>query len=232
MDTDKKMWHEKTVCLKDDKVVVKLFEEDGSFKKSILVPTIYYPLNGKYTVFHYKNTEKIENEEVLRIFDNVKYSIGHCYSNARTLVMELKEAGYDAKSYVGWLFTEKNEFPIHHCWVILDDKFLLDLSDDFTVMLSGKNKENFKNLSYEETQQAICSFHLAVAKVPNRTRCYPVGKPTSFLFYIGCECDPEEGILIYRRLLKQFPNHECQRNCDINGYNATQKVLKEVGLMK
>lgn len=231
--SDNKMWHEKHVTLKENRAVVKLHNEsNGEFLKSIIVPTVYYPLNGNYEVFHYKNTEQVMDEAILKAFDKIKYSIGHCYQNTELLVSELRKQGYDAKSYVGWLFVGLGQIPIHHCWAVLDGKYVLDLSDDYTQMLSGENGKNFKDAkNIEEERYIIASFHESARNVENHIRCYPVGIPTPFLYYVGCECEPEEGRRIYQRLMRTFPDHECQRNCDSSGYNATQRVLKDAGLM-
>lgn len=228
-------WHESCVRLKDDRAVVKLYHEDGTFKTSIVVPTEYYPLssgNVPYEVFHYKNTEPVTDEAVLNIFDDCTYKIGFCYTNTQGLVAKLKAAGYDAKAYCGWLFTSKGEIPVHHCWCVLDGKHVLDLADDYTVMLTGENGERFKKVSsIEEKRELIASFALAARKTKNRVRCQIVGVPTPFLYYVGTECDPEKGRECYNALIRKYPDHECQRNCDQTGLNATQKVMKQHGLM-
>lgn len=227
-----KKWYKEYITLKENKAIVKLYDAENRFVKSVIVPTIQYPLNGKYKIFHCENTEAVKDEKVLEIFDSVKYKIGHCYTNVGILVGRLQNAGYDAKSYAGWLFTGKGEFPVHHCWVVLDGKSVLDLSDDFTAMLSGKNADNFrKTMSKKEMAETIASFQMAARTQKNHIRCYPVGIPTGFLLYIGCECDPEEGRKIYQDLIKNFPNHDCERNCDNSGLNETQRIMREAGLM-
>lgn len=224
-------WFEERVRFKEDKAVIKLANVDGSFKKSVILPTDYYPLNGKYEVFTCGNTKQTMDEGVLEIFDKVKYRIGHCYSNTSNLISRLKKHGYDVKSYVGWLFTSEQEFPVHHCWAVLDGNILLDLGDDFTMMLTGANGENFKDdLSKEEVRELMVSFQLAASRVPNSVRCYPVGRVTPFLLYVGCECSPEEGSVIYNNLIFKFPDHECQRNCDASGLNALQRAMREAGM--
>lgn len=224
------MWHKKQIRLKNDKVVVKLYEEDV-FKKSVIVPTVYYPLNGNYEVFHYENTEKVADENVLKIFDSMKYRVGHCYQNTDALVTALRDAGYDAVAYVGWLFVCGWDYPVHHCWCVLDGKYVLDLSDDYSVMM-GLNAKAWENVKTKEEQiELIASFTAEAKKHPHSIRCAPVGTPTPFLYYVGCPCDPEEGRKIYQRLIRDYPDHECQRNCDKNGLNQTQKRLKELGLM-
>lgn len=226
-------WHEECAREKPDKVVVKLRDGNGAFMKSIIVPTVMYPLNGKCEVFTYRNTKRVEDEAILSCFDSVQYKIGRCYSNAERLVEALKNAGIDAVPYVGWLFVANGETPIHHCWVVVNGNSILDLGDDYTVMLSGENAKHFENVqSIEEKRELIACFQLAARNVKNRQRCYPVGTPTPFLYYVGSPCGPDEGRGIYRRLLQAFPGHECERNCDANGLNATQKVFAQHGLME
>lgn len=226
-----RMWHEECVILKDDRVIVKLKNYDGGFKGSVIVPTSYYPLNDKYRIFTYKNTEQLTDENVLKIFDNVKYHIGRCYANAAELCDLLVKAGYNAKTYVGWLFTAITEYPVYHCWVVLNDNIVLDLSDDFTAMLMGSNAENFANKSKDEEREVIASFQAAASKVPNSIRCSPVGTPTPFLFYVGSECSADEGLRIYRNLTKKYPDHESVSNVGSDGYNATHRFLKNAGVM-
>ena len=143
---DAVFWHETHARFRDSRAVIKLLNKDGSFNKSIMIPTVSYPLNGKYEYFTYKNTEPVTDEAVLKIFDETKYRIGFCYTNVEELLGRLKASGYDAKSYVGWLFTGATEYPVHHCWVVLNGNMILDLADDMSVMLSGQNGECFKNV--------------------------------------------------------------------------------------
>jgi len=227
------MWYEDAVKIKDKQVIVKLYDEENKFIKSIVLPTQYYPLNDNPEVFHYKNTQKLKDETIARMFNKIKYIIGHCYTNTENLVRELREEGIEAKSYVGWLFTEKGQTPIHHCWVVVNGNTILDLSDDFTVMLSGENGNNFDRLETKiERAQMIASFQQAAREVENSIRCSPVGTPTPFLFYIGCECEPDKGREIYRNLIQQYPNHECKRNVDEDGYTDAQKIMRDRGLME
>ena len=224
-------WHDKCAFQRPDRVVVKLRDESGAFLKSVIVPTIMYPLNGKCEVFTFRNTKKVEDEAVLACFDSVQYKIGRCYDNVERMTKALKDAGYNAVSYVGWLFTSNNQFPIHHCWTVLDGHSVIDLCDDFSVMLGGKNGELFKNAKGPVLRGLIASFTSAARKEKNSARCFPVGTPTPFLYYVGSPCEPEKGREMYCRLVSDFPGHECERNCDASGMNAMQRVLAQYGLM-
>lgn len=226
-----KFWHEEIVRIKADRIIVKLRNKDGTFLESVVIPTTYYPLNGECKVFHYKNTKRVTDQKILDIFDQVKYKYGFCYDNSERLVEELRKNGFDAKPYVGWLFVSDSEYPIHHCWVVINGDEVLDLSDDFTSMLSGKNGERFKGKTREEARELSIDFAIAAQRVKNSVRCFPVGVPTPIMLYIGCECDPAQGRIIYNRLICEYPRHKCERNCDARGLNATQRILKSRGLM-
>lgn len=226
------MWYDEQVMTKEKKVVVKLRNKDGSFKKSCIVPSATYPLSGAYEIFHCKNTELITDENILSVFNSVEYKIGKCYTNTEQLLSALSAKGIEAKSYVGWLFVSAHEYPIHHCWVVVNGKSILDLSDDYTVMLSGKNGANFQNINnVQEERQLLADFQTEAKKYPNSVRCYPVGIPTNFFYYVGCECDSNKGRSMYQQLMKEYPNHEAERNVDRNGYNKTQSLFRDLGLM-
>lgn len=226
------MWYENEnyVKLKTDKVIVKLRDKEDNFFKSIIIPTSMYPLNDKYEVFSYKNTKQITDENVLSCFDSIEYKIGRCYDNTTRMTSALKEKGYNAVSYVGWIFAGYREFPVHHCWTVINRESVIDLADDFTVMLSGENGKQFEKADENKTKELLVSFVKAGKSVKNSQRCFPVGIPTQFFFYVGCPCEPEKGRDIYSKLMKKYPSHECEANCDKNGVNPTQQILAKHNL--
>lgn len=219
------MWYDdnKTVIQKEDRVVIKLREDDNTFIKSIIIPTEYYPLNDKYQMFTWKNTQEVTDKKILDVFDKVSYEIGRCYRNSAVLLERLKEAGYDAKSYCGWLFVGQGETPIHHCWIMIDNS-IIDLSDEFT-MYALQCRESFG--SEKDAREAFIGFHMENRKRKNSERCCPVGVPAPNMLYVGCECNPENGRTLYRELMKRFPEHECEANCNAKGENITQIALRE-----
>lgn len=226
------MWYEESLRLKPDKAIVKLRNADGSFMKSIAIPSAAYPLNGKYTVFHCENTEPVTDEQVLALIDEAAFRNGHCYSNTAGVVSKLQAAGYDASAYVGWLFTSESQFPAHHCWCVLDGRHVIDLSDDFTLMFSGSNGDRLRTAKgLEDARRLMVSFALWSKQFPNHERCAPVGSPSPILLYVGCKCDPEDGKEIYRELMKKFPYHECRRDLNSDHINPTQKMMQTAGLL-
>lgn len=226
-------WWETAIRCKPEKVVVKLWNDDGTFKDAINVPTDYWPLNGKYEVFHWNNTEHLRNEPILSVIDSQEYRIGHCYTNATATTKALLDAGYDAKTYAGWLFPGKGEYPIHHAWTVLEGKYVIDLSDDFSIKLYEGNREIFENAkSKEERDDLLVDFTKWASQYPHSKRCMPVGKPSWILLYVGCECDRELGIRIYNALTARYPTHPCNEKVRYsNGMTMVQKKLADAGLM-
>lgn len=229
--TEQSVWWKKNVRITPDRVSVKLRNQDGSLMQSILLPTLLYPVPGLPEVFTSENTVPITDQGVLNVFDSVRYHIGACYSNTKTLVDALRLEGYPAVPYVGWLFVNGWGFPIHHCWAVLGNA-VLDLADDFCVMLSGHNGDAFQNAeSMEKVRELIVSFAKAAAKEKNSIRCSPVGRPASFLFYVGAPYQPENGARDFRRLMRQFPNHEAYLNKDSSWLSPVQRMMRDAGLM-
>lgn len=197
-------------------------------KRKLIVPSDYYPVNGKREVFTFKNCVPVDDEKILEAFDEVQYKIGYCYQNTLALVKKLKEKGIEAKPYVGWLFTGNHEYPVHHCWCVVDQS-VLDLSDNWLLPYSPEFKEFAKQFS--DSKEAFASFMKEAMKMENHVRCQLVGLPSPSLYYVGTECDPEKGIEIWQNLLGKYPLHECQRNCDSEGFNKTQRYLQKMGVM-
>lgn len=227
------MWFKDCCILKSDRVIVKIKNIDSSFKESIVIPTVYYPLNkNEYKVFTSENTEILEDEKILDIFDDIEFNIGQCYGNSDNLTCLLKENGYDAKTYVGWLFVSEKEYPVHHAWVVVNDKYVLDLSDSYMLMAFKMSSDELENKDEQFIRKKFIDFQKSVQKMKNSERCYPVGAVTPFLFYVGTECSGKEGLFIYKDLVKKYPNHNTIKNCDINGYNKSHLLMKDIGIMK
>lgn len=217
---------------KPNKVIAKIRNRDGSLKSSVVIPTDYYPLNkNEYKIFHSGNTAEVTDENVLKLIDKVTYKIGHCYHNADEVANILKQNGHNVKTYVGWLFIGEHQLPVHHCWVVLNENQIVDLTDDFTMMFGRWNGKCFREKSLTEARELLVDFSKWSKGLRNSERCFPVGTPTDGFYYVGTECAPIEGIKLYQELIRKYPNHECQRNCDNKGYNKTQRMLKDNGLM-
>jgi hypothetical protein len=221
-------WYETQARLKPDKVVVKLRDNDGRFMQSIIIPTVMYPLNGPYQVFHAGNTVRTEDPDMLAVIDTVRYQIGHCYTNTKHVVDALRKAGFDAVSYAGWLFVGE-QTPIHHCWAVVNGKVIVDLCDDYPMQKVVC--PNIDQLHGDEVKQAAADFIRGSRHWPNSVRCCPIGQPTPWFYYVGCPCEPNAAAQIWMKLIKDYPNHECRRDQFPESRSETQQYLHEQGLM-
>lgn len=221
-------WYETQARLKTDKIVVKLRDDDGRFMQSIIIPTVMYPLNGPYQAFHAGNTVRTEDPAMLTAIDTVKYQIGHCYTNTLHVVDALRNAGFDAVSYAGWLFVGE-QTPIHHCWAVVNGNIVVDLCDDHPMQKAVY--PNIDQLHGDELKQTFADFVRNSRHWPNSVRCYPIGQPAPWLYYVGCPCEPQAAVQIWAKLIKEHPNHECRRDQFPNSMSETQHFLYKQGLM-
>lgn len=222
------VWFEPYLRVKPDKVVVKLYDKPGVFKAAVNIPSVMWPLNGPYELYHANNTEFITDKSVLDIIDAQPYKIGHCYSNAGNVTQALVKAGYDAKTYVGWLFCSIREWPIHHTWTVLDGKYVIDLADEFA--LASYNHDKFEAAkSEEERRELYVDFHLWASQYPHSQRT-AAGRTSPNLLYVGCECSPEVGKMMYKSLVAMYPNHPCCERVGADDLTPMQRQLKARGI--
>ena len=215
--------------IKPEKVVIKLYD-DNKFKAAVNIPSVMWPLNSHYELFHCYNCSTIESQKVRDIVNAVPYQIGHCYSNTENIVTALKEAGYDVKSYCGWLFTAPGTYPIHHSWAVLDGCHVIDLADDNELLMA--NHERFAEATTSEERTAMMvDFTKWSLGYKHSDRCYPFGIPSRRFLYVGCPCDRVEGIHIYNQLCLNFPRHPCNEKVRYpNGMTRVQAALQKEGI--
>ena len=219
--------------------MIKLHDDDGRFVAAYNIPSVYWPLNGPYEVFHFENTYSFEEEsEMIAVFNEQEYMIGYCYDNTKRLSNALRNKGIDVKTYCGWVFIS-NTIPLHHCWAVATDeeghKTVLDLScDNYQMHLWFEQREQTDPgwLDHGDPREKVAEWlAYALKNLSHAQRCYPCGVLPPTHLYIGCECDPQTGIQMYRNLVERFVDHQCIRNLNTNGYNPTQWILKQKGLM-
>lgn len=213
-------WYTGHTTEKPDKVVIKVYDRVGKFKESIICPSVYYPLSGKYEVFNYTNTHLIgdseEDQRILTIFDKIPYKVGHCYVNADAMTKALCEAGYKAQTYVGWMLTQ-NEV-VHHAWTVLwvhDRPSVLDLADYLTEM--DKMIPPDEKMPIEQLREKMADATVKLMQRPHHERCAPVGIPTPFYYFVGSPSNEAEGRALFRKLVAQFPDHPCMARVNKNG---------------
>ena len=94
--------------------------------KDIIIPSAMWPLNGKTgIVLSHDNTVPCKDDGIRSVFDGMQFTVGGCYHNAFILREALRNAGYQADTYAGWLFVG-DTIPAHHCVVILNEDTVLD----------------------------------------------------------------------------------------------------------
>lgn len=215
---------------KPQKAAVRLLAKDGGLFTTVKIPSALWPLNGSCEAFHCDNGVPISDEDVIRIVDAVPYKIGKCYSNAEAAAKALRAAGYDARTYVGWMFPNPREYPMHHAWVVLDGNSVIDLSDDFDLM-NGNAHVFAQATTPEELMQMNVAFKAWATSHPHSKRCEPLGVPSRSVLYIGCECSIEQGINIRKKLLSACPNHPGFNPMNGEGLTETQQLMKVHGLI-
>lgn len=226
-------WTQKKIKVREDKVVVKLYDDNENFVRSIITPTILYPLTkGIIRTFTYDNTEFITNKDIVALIDTVEYKIGKCFNNCERLINVLNEHNFDVKSYAGWLFLE-NEIPVWHNWLVINENQIIDLAntDDKYSTESFLKNRNIKELSIDEQEKEILSYFEMLKELVNSERCM-MGKANKLFFYVGTECSPTLAFKFYDNLLNEYPEHESYSNCNKKtGLNQTQSLLAENGLL-
>lgn len=222
------VYKSKNVRISEDRVSVKIRDEKGKIIDRVIIPTDYYPLPGNnMQIFTKNNTEVITDRALLDLIDAVEYKRAGCYENTRNLLDVLNEKGCDVKSYAGWSFVSECNYPVHHCFVVVDDKHIIDLADDIEALyeymqeVKVKSKEDFieKSIEYQKNN------------AKNTDRIKYVGRCSEVFLHIVSEQSPEEAKALYTELIQKYPNHKVVSNIsDGSGLNSTQLVMKEAGL--
>lgn len=195
---------------KENKVVVKLYEDD-TFLQSVIIPTSKYPLSSNdFKVFSCENTEIITDKNILNIIDSVKFELGHCYLMADKLVSALRD--YHAEMYSGWRFSG-DVLPVHHSWCIIEDKYLIDLSDmDDDLMQYIKTHVGTFDKNMQLPKEFYIEYMKKATELKNTERITHIGRVSERAFYVGSKDNMENAKQIYRNLITKYPDHEIIRN--------------------
>ena len=218
-----------------NKAKVELYSQDGTYNGRVTIPSERYPLIDKtsFRVFNTDNCKEVTDALVIDCIDRVRYKAGHCYSMADELSKEFSKHKVAHNLWHGWLFTDVNKEPIHHCWVTVgkNDESVIDLQDDTAFLHNVYNNinKNDKVTFYDLTKQ------LAVERmkgnVLNSKCCYPIGIPIQY-YYVGCKIkNVIDAKRIYNNLIEKYPNHPCENNVVYeNGMTKMQyEIYKEIG---
>lgn len=207
---------------KTSRIIVKLQNDN-----KVVIPSRMFPLESKpYRVINTENTENVIDKEVIRIFDSIEYEIGHCFSNSKKLTQALLNAGYQAKQYVGWVFTYDYEYPIHHSFVMLDSH-ILDISIEFL----SKDMEEMRleeQESPDKARELIIQWHNKKKLMKNHEKCN-FGKCDNMYVYVGAEGKAEQGIERNRILRQEYPDHPSFADVK-NGITKTQQMMMQLNI--
>lgn len=201
------------------------------------IPSDYFPLGSSSAttdkkdegeIFYWNNTRTLKNEKIKKVFDSQKPRIGCCYSNSQNFYDDLLKAGiskHHLKTYVGWVVI-LNNLPVHHCWLVYKDRYILDLTmfNDEKEMLDTIVKKGWDVNNIDDGRKALALLHHQKKNMTNSEKAI-FGRTKQYLYYIGCECSPKDGIQIYNDMMKKYPNHVCYDNIDRNGMTKTQKMI-------
>ena len=196
----------------------------GIAEKPIKIPSQMYPILGHPLFLTHENTEDFPNTErtdqIRNIFNSIEPQVGRCYSNTEGLISALADKGFQAQSFVGWMFIGE-QLPIHHCFAVLDDH-VLDLAYRADLFyrdeLVGKDKDETRKLFVDELMR--------IREQPNSSTG-TFGKVSTGVLIIASPCKPAVGRKIYQDLIQAFPKHPCQKNVDSTGRNQTQRQFYE-----
>lgn len=208
------------MLIKKDRIVEKLYDEDGKFLESVIIPTVYYPLpKEEFKIFLGKECEEVTDEGIIRAFDETKYRAGECFGNADRLSSALRIRGYETKTYCGWVLI-RNDYPTLHCWVTIG-KSVLDLSDSFFRMEEEMvERGNIRRDGVTEIIQSLL-------KEKNSERCRPLGIP--YYPLIGSKVTGgKEAEKFARELMKRFPEHKSYIKTK-SGYTPLQEEMRKGG---
>lgn len=192
-------------------------------KNIIKIPSLLYPLNDSPELFYYENTEQIIDEDIIDIINSADYEIGRCYTNAENLTKLLKSNRNRAVIYVGWLIIQR-QLPVHHSWVILNKKYLIDLSADYDA-LSSFIKNHSEDSPLADKRKEAVNFYKKALKWKHSERL-SLGKVSPNAVYIGCPCSKNKGIEIFENLVKSYPNHPALINTNASGLTRIQQMMK------
>lgn len=218
----------------NDTISIKRFEKaDGKikFKKSIIIPSTSYPLPNPrkrneikvFNKFTNKQLDESVNKDIIEAFNSVKFEISKCFANSKKL-QELLKSNHKVQLFSGWFFTDLFGEPSSHCWLYVDDCYLLDLSNT-TI----KNNELLNSIpetySEEEARNAYKNFYLELLKQSNFERC---GKcqMTAKNLYIGVEIESRENFNSFTNELLKMNHSSIIPTNEFNHTRMQEEILK------
>lgn len=176
-------------------------------QESFFFPSEIYPLSSKnLKVFEINTTERLNEEqiqEVSRISNDITAKIGYCYSNCENFISRHEELNSKLKidCYTGWLILG-NDIPIHHSWLVVEGKHVIDYSITEEDMEMNKS---IAHLPIEEQRELLLSKMIENDKKKNSEKML-LGLVPSDLLYIGSKSTPNMGRILYNKAKAANPN--------------------------
>ena len=218
----------KDIILKQNRLVSRMTYETV-IPESISIPSKMYPLEGEgdIEIFTTYNTKKLDDEQIRKIYDETEFKQGNCYSNSKRLLNNLRSAGVnDVYAYVGWFYNCTDDRPVHHCALVYQGKYMLDMSSDSGIEELKSVRANSK----DEIREIIAKRYvdrLKNMKASERT-CF--GDMMQGSLFIAKRLSPEDGAsFFFEKLIKIYPNHPSYRNViTSNGATKTQVMIQNL----
>lgn len=218
-----------SLSIKENRIVVK-----NIWSQAVVVPSRMFPLKDKddYKIFSHYNTENFDmssdlGKRVAKVFDGVKGKIGECYSNCKLLIQGFEEEGISAEVYAGWFFI-KDELPIYHTFIVIDENKVLDFSVYLTEADLDKIKSELVEFTKDEMRRLMVKRYEDKLLLSNHEK-FGFGKVDTCYFYIGCKSEIEEAKQLHKELLKIYPNHIAYIKTGNSKYTKTQDMIKSLG---
>lgn len=178
----------------------------------IRIPSKEYPMKSPFEVFDCENSNFFKDEDAIQALDGLQVAWGNPFQTAvktyNTLVLMV---GANAVSfYEGWLFSAP-DYPMHHFWCVVrndsGERFVIDLNDNYAMFFKymATMKAGGSNIPAGVLFEDFCR---KTRNIGNRYRCFPFGKVSPNLVYIGRACSPSEGAAAHAELIKAFPYHK------------------------
>lgn len=202
-----------------EKVIVSGLPDMGG--KDIVIPSAMWPLNGKTSIIlNHDNTVPCEDEGIRSIFDELQFTVGACYHNAFILCEALRNAGYKADTYAGWIFVG-DTIPAHHCVVILNENTVLDPTViDYRKMTLDKL----------DKREAVVDFLKSMKDKP-KSSYTTFGQVLPGMMYFVSKCEARAAHRTRAKLEKAYPNHSAfGRFMKGKNQTPTQKMIADAGL--
>lgn len=214
--------------IREDRIIATIDNKD-----IVVVPSNKYPLKNKNDihVFTSQNTEKLQDIIIQKIYDNIDFKIGKCYNNMKNLQKELIEVNItNFKIYVGWVFIDYKTYPVHHCFMVYNDKYVLDPSMQLNTIMFREEIINNPQLSDD-----IIKMREELVKITKKINKLSFSKKSTFgkildkeMIYVVSECSIRDGENIFKELISTYPDHPIYQRKGMNahGLSLTQQMIE------